>query len=239
MTRHPIIVMTAFSQNIAPLYKRWYASLPDMFVPSVKYIHSITKNCSHGFQKQTWYDAIEMKIAHFIHTMEQYPDDTIFVCSDADIVFIDTRQSTQPNVLYNYITHTLYAKKLDMLFLGEGHHDDKVNGGFYAVRNSQRVRDIMRKAKEHCKKKTPYADQDFYNSDEFQKDPNIKWAIIDRKYVAWGTIVFAPLHTLFHHAVCAKNMEEKLLQQTTVLRVIREAQAMQSKPIHSMRKLFK
>ena len=34
-----------------------------------------------------------------------------------------------------------------MLFLGEGHHDDKVNGGFYAVRNSQRVRDIMRKAK--------------------------------------------------------------------------------------------
>lgn len=52
MTRHPIIVMTAFSQNIVPLYKRWYASLPDMFVPSVKYIHSITKTALTAFKNK-------------------------------------------------------------------------------------------------------------------------------------------------------------------------------------------
>ena len=101
-----------------------------------------------------------------------------------------------------------------MLFMREA-MSQEVNGGFIVVRNSLDVQNIFKTAMEYCKLKSPHADQDYFNSIEF-KQLNIHWDYIDYNLVAWGNNIYNPKKTLFHHAVCASGLEEKLHQQDKI-----------------------
>lgn len=202
-------ILTAWSSNFKPMYDRWLRTLPNCFEPNAKLIQ-ITQD-KFGFATQSWYDAIKYKIQHFIDVLSNSPDGEIVICSDCDIFFTNSSDA-----LKNYIIGEFDKQPLDFLFMREA-ESQYVNGGFYVVKNSLRVRSILQKAKEYCNKKSPLADQDFFNGDGFRKS-DVKWTYIDYKLVAWGNHVFDKSKTLFHHAVCCRNIKEKIKQQDKISR---------------------
>lgn len=205
-----IIALAAYSDNFISLFNRWSTTLPLGFISDHKVINLV--NDGFGFAKGSWYQAISMKIAFFIEKLETYPLGQLVLCSDVDIMFVKHRKSD----LANYIKRTMREKDLDMLFLREA-DTDGVNGGFYVVKNSPRVRTVLKIAMDYCNRRTKFADQDYYNSSDF-KNSGIKWDYIDNQYVAWATIIYNPNKTLFHHAVCTTNLIQKLHQQNMVAR---------------------
>lgn len=205
-------VLTAFSDNFLPLYNRWSKTLPKCFEADAKLI--VIPQDDFGYASQSWYDAIKLKIEHFKNVLESSNDGEIIICCDCDIFFTRSNDS-----LKNYIQSQIEQKNLDFLFMREA-KTSHVNGGFYVVKNSALVRSILQKAIEHCDKKTPYADQDYFNGEDFQKS-GIKWDYIDYKLVAWGNLVFDRRNTLFHHAVCTRDLQEKLKQQEKIARLFR------------------
>lgn len=207
-----ILAISAFSENIRPLYERWAKTLPASFTPVVKIIE--IPNDGYGFCKDSWYEAIEKKIQHFVDTLTAQPDGTMCLCCDVDIFF-----TKQDDTLARYLVEELNSKGLDIIFMREC-RTVSVNGGFYFVRNSPKVREELTKAMLHCRKRTKYADQDFFNSKEFRSG-GIKWGYVDNALVAWGTAIFNANKTLFHHAVCTTNMTDKLEQQNKIARTLK------------------
>lgn len=202
-----IPTITVYSENFSELYRRWNNSIPEGLEPIVKKIELI--DIVHtGFATKSWYDAICQKIQFFIDTLESIPDDKICLCCDVDIFFIKKDQS-----LYTYLTEEMKNKNLDMLFMREN-TSHEVNGGFYCVKNSDKVRSVLKEAKEFCTQMSGYGDQDFYNGNFKQKD--IQWEYIDVSKVIWGENVFNYDTALFHHAVCCLNLEDKLRQQNRI-----------------------
>ena len=182
--------------------------MPDGFVPIVKVIE--IANDGYGFSSGSWYDAISRKIQHFIDTLESQPEGGICVCCDVDILF--TRKSKD---LADYLRAEIANKDLDMLFMRED-TGECVNGGFYCVRNSEPVRNALKQAMLFCEKRTSFADQDYFNG--IFKQSGVKWDYIDIAIVAWGWRVYDSRRTLFHHAVCSRNLDDKLRQQQEICR---------------------
>lgn len=207
-----IPAITVYSENFSKLYQRWVATLPSGFHPVVKVIE-IAKD-GYGFCSGSWYDAIIQKIQHFLDTLKGLPEGTLCLCCDVDIFF-----AKRTDALANYLRDEMETRGLDMLFMQENQMES-VNGGFYCVRNVERVRQALSHAMEYCMKKTQYADQDYYNSEEF-KNSGVKWGVIDTSLVAWGGTVFNREKTLFHHAVCCVTMEDKLKQQNQIARLLK------------------
>lgn len=205
-------ILTAWSVNFEPLYNRWLKTLPRCFEPNAKLIEIPQDN--FGCLSQSWYDAIKLKIQHFNNVLETLPEGEIVICCDCDIFFVRSNDE-----LKKYITDHINKHNLDFLFMREG-KVEQVNGGFYAVKNSSLVRKALSSAIQYCDKKTTFADQDFFNGVEF-KTSGIKWDYIDYNLVAWAELIFNRRKTLFHHAVCTKNIEEKIKQQDKVARLLR------------------
>lgn len=202
-----IPAITAFSENFRPLYDRWRATLPAGFDPIVKAID--IANDGYGFLTGSWYDAITKKIQHFIDTLASLPNGTICLCCDVDIMFIKNSGD-----LADYLQTKITKNDLDMIFMREN-DSNRVNGGFYCVRNSERVRNALKQAMVFCEKRTQYADQDYFNGDEF-KQSGVKWDYIDMRLMVWGMHVYDKNMALFHHAVCAGTLAEKMHQQQAV-----------------------
>lgn len=203
-----IPAITAWSRNFEPLFNRWSSTLPKDFVVCDKVIEVVQDG--YGFQKQSWYDAISLKIQHFIDTLSTYPDGKIVLCCDCDIFFIN-----QSSKLAECMIKRITEDNLDMLFMQEAQMP-QVNGGFIVVKNSAKVQEVFKTARDYCLLKTPHADQDYFNSEEFQERSGIRWGFIDYNLVAWGNNIYDNKTTLFHHAVCASGLKEKLQQQDRI-----------------------
>lgn len=195
------------------MYDRWEKTLPSGFVAQSKLMEIV--GGVHGFQKASWYDAIAKKTGFFIESLSRLEDGRIALCCDCDIFFVKHKE----DALRNYIESSITSDGLDMLFMREA-QTTLVNCGFMAVKNSAKVREAFARARDHCKRKTPFADQDYYNSDEFKIHSGIAWGYIDTAKVAWGTQVYDASQTLFHHAVCALNMKSKIEQQESIAKLL-------------------
>jgi hypothetical protein len=199
-----IPILTAYSPNFEPLYRRWKETLPLGLVPMVKVLE--VNNDGFGFRKDSWYDAIAQKIKHFEDILSTLDENALCICSDVDIFFTRADDS-----LSKYIVTEMKDK--DMLFMREN-RDHKVNGGFYVVRNTPKVRNELANARTYCVRRSPLADQDYFNGDF--RSSGVSWGYIDTHKVAWGTFIHHKTDTLFHHAVCATNLDDKLKQQDKI-----------------------
>jgi hypothetical protein len=208
--------LMVWSKNYETLAKKWLATLPDCFEPLVKEIIVSDGEC--GMHTPSWYEAITQRIAHNLDFMQKSPEGAIFLSSDADIFFLKNSHE-----LVDLAKDAIIKRSADLLIMPEGYKKEEINSGLYFMKNSPRTRAFLDGAKEYVRKKSLYADQDFFNMELFKKDPALKWERIPRAKVGWGSVIESPKEALFHHAVCCTNVDsappwiaDKLRQQSLV-----------------------
>lgn len=200
----PIVALSAWSDNYVVLYERWRRSLPLGFVDHATHIDIEGAGDVYSLM---WYDAIERKLMYFVQELQKLPDDDIVLCSDIDILF--TNQNT---ALADYAISTFGKHRETLMIFMREHTTSFVNGGFYFVRNCSIVRHALHEAAVYCRRRTQYADQDYFNGDDF-KALNIPIQFLPLELVAWSKFIFDRTRVLFHHAVCSLNSENKVSQQ--------------------------
>lgn len=210
-----IIAFTVYTPNYYPLFARWKHSLPPGFVARVK--HFIVDATEFGLSTPSWYTCVRFKMQEFNALLRELPDDVLVLCADSDIYFVNHTDAL------SRLTRKTFRDnpELDMWCMREN-KTDSVNGGFYVVRNTHKIRMFMQEVLRACTRQyDTLAEQTFIN--RHMKDAGIKSAYVPDEYVAWAREVPDPAQCLFHHAVCCKNVAEKLQQQETVLRNIPNA----------------
>lgn len=203
-----IPALVVYTDNYVPLLRRWTSSLPEGFraVPRRLALAAPT----FGFRTQSWYDAIRLKLEYFVEYLSTAPEGQLVMCSDADIYFV-----RQTDDLARAARRAFDDDPgLDLWIMQENTRPE-VNGGFYFVRNSPRVRTFLRDAAAFTTLKSPYADQEFFNA-----DTTLRRQFIPNRYVAWGMEVFDRGECLLHHAVCCATVDQKIDQQDRVLKYV-------------------
>lgn len=164
----------------------------------------------YGFGEDSWYMAIFKKlmfVKDFLHSEKVSENDYIIV-SDADIQFI------RPDGLRELVD---IASRNDLDYYGmrEG-GTDGYNGGFYIIKCCQKVRAFYDELVEKAQAtRNTYADQEILN-DLLKENPHgLKHDKIDKCYCVWGNNNPGE-KSVFHHATCAKNNDEKLKQMDRV-----------------------
>jgi hypothetical protein len=205
----PIAALTVWTDNYQPLFDRWKSTLPSGFEPFAAKI--VSTNDGVGFGTEHWFDCIKRKIAFFIGFLEDWPEGRIVLCSDADIMFVSPAGD-----LASLVERAFARRALDVWIMREN-ASKMVNGGFYFVRNSARVRAFLALARDSCDERLPFGDQTFINA---ELGRHLTWDYIPTHFVAWGNHVFDPRRCLFHHAVCASFVDLKTKQQENILKYL-------------------
>jgi hypothetical protein len=199
--------ITIFTKNYYPLHERWLNTLPVGFTPLV--FEFITNETVFGFRTKSWYDAIEFKLISVLNTLNLKPDDEIILVSDSDIYFIKNDDTLITLAKQTFIKN----EHLDLWIMQENNTKNRVNTGFYFIKNSASVRSFLESAIRSCQEYLPYADQSFFN-----KNLNLlNIEFIPNKYVIWATNIFNKNYSIFHHAVYTGNVEQKLRQQNFII----------------------
>jgi hypothetical protein len=207
-----IPALTLWTDNYRPLYDRWLSTLPKGLLPVSKYFD--TKNFStFGFRHPSWYECIKQKLIFFVDTLNLVPMNSIVLCCDSDVLFLNKEDKLVS------IAFEVFEKDplLDIWIMREGSRN-MVNGGFYFVRNSQKIIDYIKNLTKACDKQLPFADQTFLNE---TIKTSLTYQMIPDCYVVWGNQIHDSKSALFHHAVCCANVEQKLIQQDFILSVIK------------------
>lgn len=203
-----IPALVVYTDNYVPLLRRWSASLPAGFRAAPRRLPIDAP--SFGFRTQSWYDAIRLKLEYFADFLTDEPEGQLVMCSDADVYFVRQTDDLARAAQQAFED----APGLDMWIMQENTRQE-VNGGFYFVRNSPRVRQFLREAAASTALKTPFADQEFFNA-----DTTLTKQFIPNRFVAWGMEVFDRGQCLLHHAVCCATVDQKIDQQDRVLKYV-------------------
>lgn len=203
-----IYALTLWTDNYKPLYDKWLSSLPLGFEPITKHM-DVSGYKTFGFRKPSWYECIKQKIGFFVETLNSMEDGCIVLCCDSDIMFLGKGDKLHT------VTQQTFAQNpdLDMWIMRENTGDD-VNGGFYFVKNSGKVRDYLKDAMRSCDDRLPFADQTFLNTTIKQR---MNYQYIPNEYVVCGGYIHTPKDALFHHAVGCADVPQKLEQQLIVM----------------------
>ncbi len=204
-----------------------YSKLTDIFLDSlnsiniknVNYINhmldttlpsSLFKNT--GFQTDLWYCCVKNKINHLINVLNTYEtltDTQYFIFTDCDIYYIK-KNINEWNNLENFIIN----ENNDIFFMRENRTND-VNSGFFIIKNNKNIKNIINffiEVQETFdkteKKDMPYGDQSIVNN----LKNKINYGFIPNDYVIFGETIFNKEKSLFHHAVCCRNVDDKILQ---------------------------
>lgn len=200
------------SANYQPVYDAFCASLePAVAEGSVSLVINTVDLAGFdglfGFGSDAWHRAIHSKLVFAIKSLEDaavVAEGEYVVVSDADIQYL------QPLRLPELVRNA-EARNLDYYGMREN-HADAYNGGFYILRNVERVRAFLTSVLETMlKARTKYADQEALN-DLLKRNPHgLAHDKIETKYCVWGNK--APGNdTIFHHAVCTADTPQKLHQ---------------------------
>lgn len=171
------------------------------------------------FQSPFWYYCVKNKIKHFIDILERIKNKyQYFIISDCDIRYYRHNKNKCKN-LEKYINDN----NNNIFFMKEYKSKD-INSGFFIIKNNDIDISIafLKKTYEllstnNINKKYPYGDQSVINKIKNE----IKYDFIPNKYVVWGTYIYNKKYALLHHSVCAKNVEEKIIQMKQIKRQLK------------------
>ena len=206
-----------------------YSKLTDICLDSLKSIN--VQNINHmldkshpskntGFQTDLWYYCVRNKIKHLINvltdtcdnltnTCDSLTNTQYFIFTDCDIVYIK-KNMDEWNNLENFIIN----ENNDIFFMRENTSND-VNSGFFIIKNNDNIKNIinffievLENFDKTDKKKMPFGDQSIINN----LKNKINYSFIPNDYVIFGTTIYNKNKSLFHHAVCCRNVDDKILQ---------------------------
>ena len=199
-----------------------YSKLTSIFLDSLNNIN--VKNINHlidnpstllkdtGFQTDLWYYCVRNKINHLINVINNYNnlhDIKYFIFTDCDIIYI----KNNINEWYN-LEEFIIKQNKDIYFMREDVTDD-VNSGLFIIKNNGNIKNIINFFIEVLKtiditekNKMPFGDQSIINS----LKNKINYGFIPNDYVIFGKQIFNKNKSLFHHAVCCIDVEDKILQ---------------------------
>lgn len=204
----PIVAMALYTHNYKPLFDKWFATLPAGFEPIVTFLDTTHRWTHFGFQTDSWYDIIRIKVENTASYLTTQPDGRIALCSDSDIMFVNETD------LFSRLAREKFASDPDLdMWIMEESTEGIANGGFYFVRNSKKIRMFLRRMATSCYDKTPLADQNFLN--ENIRDC-LNFQFIPKDYIICGTDIHEPKKSLFMHNVGVGSVQEKLDQQQRV-----------------------
>lgn len=210
--------------NYQVLHQRWLQSMPAGFEPitfSVAQSDIASTQSDQGdFQSDMWYKIIKKKVLTSVECLNAFPDGKIVLCSDSDVVFVDDAGALAGLARAAFDADPL----MDVWWMAE---NGGVNGGFYFVRNSQKVRDFLVRGAEHCDVKSPVADQDYFN----QNRHAVNSGFIPNQYVAKGDDLPGSC-ALVYHAIGASGVQAKMLQYGRAM--ARIARVKQGLPCHDI-----
>ena len=193
-----------------------YSKLTNMCLDSlrdinVNNINHMTDNVSFentGFQTELWYYCVRNKINHLINVLKNGSNIKYFIFTDCDIIYIKKNVNEWYN-LENYIQN----ENKDIYFMRE-HSSDDVNTGFFIMKNNDITNiinffvEVLQTIDITEKEKMPLGDQSIINNLKYK----INYGFIPNDYVVFGSEIFNINKSLFHHAVCCRDVDDKIEQ---------------------------
>jgi hypothetical protein len=196
-----------------------------MFLNSLYDIHVNDNNINHmfddsvskmftetGFQTDLWYYSIINKLQHLINVLKNHDslnNIKYFISTDCDIIYIKNNINEWNN-LENYMQN----ENKDIYFMREDMSSD-INGGFFIIKNNDNITNIINffiKVLQTMviteKVNMPLADQTIIN----KYKEIINYGFIPNDYVIWATNIHNINKSLFHHAVCCRDVDDKIKQ---------------------------
>lgn len=206
--------------NYSKLTNIFLNSLHDIQVNNINHmtddISILFKNT--GFQTDLWYYCVRNKINHLINVLQDYDslkNTKYFIFTDCDIIYIKKNINEWHN-LENYIQN----ENKDIHFMREGISND-VNSGFFIIKNNNNIKKIINFFVEVLKtiditkkEQMPYGDQSIINN----LKNKINYGFIPNDYVVFGTSIYNRNKSLFHHAVCCRDVDDKIIQINNIKR---------------------
>jgi hypothetical protein len=200
--------------NYSKLTNIFLNSLYDINVNNINHmiddINILFKNT--GFQTDLWYYCVRNKINHLINVLKNYDclnNIKYFIFTDCDIVYIKKNINEWYN-LENYIQN----ENKDIYFMRENLSND-VNSGFFIIKNNDNITNIINffiKVLQTIdtieKVKMPFGDQSIINN----LKNTINYGFIPNDYVVFGSTIYNINKSLFHHAVCCRDVDDKIKQ---------------------------
>lgn len=199
-----------------------YSKLTNLFLNSLQEIN--VNNINHmkdqldvsnkktGFRSDLWYYCVRNKINHLINVLKNYDslnNIKYFIFTDCDIIYIKKNLNEWYN-LENYIQN----ENEDIYFMRES-TSNEVNSGFFIIKNNENITNIIKffvKVLQTIdttkKERMVLGDQSIIN----RLKSEINYGFIPNDYVVFATRIYNINKSLFHHAVCAKDVDDKIEQ---------------------------
>jgi hypothetical protein len=205
-----------------------YSKLTNIFLDSLRDLN--VKNINHiienppsnllqrsGFQSNLWYYCVRNKINHLINVLKEHTtldsDSTniqYFIFTDCDIMFFKKNIHE-----WNNLEKDIVDEGKDIYFMRDGSTSNNVNSGFFVIKNNSNIKNIIYFFIEvlntmdiTTKNNMPFGDQSIINNLKH----TINYGFIPNDYIILGKEINNKNKSLFHHAVCCKDVDDKILQ---------------------------
>ena len=192
--------------NYSKLTNMCLDSLRDINVNNINHMTDDVSFENTGFQTELWYYCVRNKINHLINVLKNGSNVKYFIFTDCDIIYIKKNVNEWYN-LENYIQN----ENKDIYFMRENLSDD-VNTGFFIIKNITDIINFFVEVLETIdtteKVKMPLGDQSIINNLKYK----INYGFIPNDYVVFGSNIFDINKSLFHHAVCCIDVDDKIEQ---------------------------
>ena len=169
-----------------------------------------------GFMGDLFYYCIIKKVKHLVDMLKQYKNTSKYYISlDLDIWFIENNIHHWDNLqsfIDNNPNHVFFMKEST---------NSEANGGFFIIKNENIdetitfFENIYHKLITTPRNELRMLEQELINNDKHL----IKYDYIPTEYVVWGEQIFNSSKSLFHHAVCCKNIQEKMFQINSIKQI--------------------
>lgn len=204
-----IKLVGVWSPNIQKLYNLYYKSLKkyDKFFEICLHKLDLKNFNSFGFGTDSWYESGIQKLDFIVKNLNLLNPRELLVFNDLDIQYLNPMNLFR---IFNFIED----KKMD--FCGIMEHNvqeyfEHYNGGYYILRNTPNIVKLINSVKDELKVNRPtFADQDILN--DFIHNANVNHGFMPREFFINGPHAPITQEAIFHHAIYAGNVHDKLTQ---------------------------
>ena len=209
---NPLPILIVLSSAHEVLYREYFQ--PTLPADTKLVIKDLGVNTDDGsFLSAEWQDAMCAKIRHALEFCNQAEEGQLFIVSDVDVQFFPAFQ------VRGFIEH-FDSLGCDLAFQRERMRpgDTEVNCGFYAGRNSQAVRDLLKASLEYIERENIKNEQVVMNM--MMERMGTSFAFLDGRFYG-RTHGFPPSKDLWvHHASWTMNIAQKITQLERVRRIV-------------------
>lgn len=215
-TKTHIVVTT--SVNYEPVYSFFRESLRGSHQVEVhEYIIDMSAfNGIGDFHTDGWYYACRTRIINMLDFMFSNPSVKHVIFSDADIHFLNPQKLPE-------LVQEAESRNLDYYGMREN-NSHQFNCGFIVMKNHKKCHDFLNQVVYRLDhERLPYADQSVIN--ELLLHGNVHdmtFDFIPNDLVVWGADPQPHPNAIFHHAVCASTVSEKIEQIQYIIQLFKE-----------------